>query len=142
MQVIPVEVVLDASVWVSRELRADPNHLAATAWVNQRLLIRDSIVEPVWFFAEVATAVSRRVGPQDAANAVALLRYLRRGHVMRFVPMNAALLRNTVDIATTHRIRAGDAVYVALARQLGIPLVSFDNDHLTRASGIVTVIKP
>ena len=39
MQVVPVEVVLDASVWVSRELRSDPNHVAATAWVNQHLQV-------------------------------------------------------------------------------------------------------
>ena len=56
--------------------------------------------------------------------------------------MNTALMRDTIDLATNYGIRAGDAVYVALARQLGIPLVSFDKDHLTRASGIVTVIKP
>jgi predicted nucleic acid-binding protein len=61
---------------------------------------------------------------------------------MRVLPMRASLIRDTVDIATTYRIRAGDAVYVAIARQLSISLVSFDNDHLTRANSIVTVIKP
>jgi predicted nucleic acid-binding protein len=49
---------------------------------------------------------------------------------------------DTVAIAMHYGLRAGDAVYVALARQLAIPLVSFDRDHLTRANSIITVIKP
>jgi predicted nucleic acid-binding protein len=61
---------------------------------------------------------------------------------MRFLPMGSTLMRDTIDVAASYRIRAGDAVYLALARQLSIPLVSFDSDHLTSAGNIVTVIIP
>ena len=138
----PVAVVLDASVWVSREIPIDRNHAPANVWINSHVQANGHFMEPVWLMAEVAGAISRQMSPPDAVIATALLRYLRRNRIMRFVPMSAALLQNTVDIATIHRIRAGDAVYVALARRLSIPLVSFDTDHLTRAGGIVTVIKP
>ncbi len=142
MQQVPVEVVLDASVWISRELRADANHVTATAWVNQHLQAGGYFVEPSWFLAEVAAAVSRQLSPQDAAKEAALLRRLRRRHVISILPMSAALMRDTIGIATDHGIRAGDAVYVALANRLAIPIVSFDSDQLTRASNLVTIIKP
>lgn len=135
-------VVLDASVWVSIDIPTDSNHAVATAWVNGHLQAGGYFREPTWFMVEVAAAVSRQVSMQAALAATALLARLRQDRKMRFVPMSAALLQDTIDIATTHRIRAGDAVYIALARRLGIPLVSFDKDHLTRASGIVTMIKP
>ena len=137
-----LEVVLDASVWVSRQLPGDPNNAAASAWLNQHLQTGGYFIEPVWLLAEIAAAISRQIGPQDAGVALALLYRLRRRRVMRFLPLSSALLRDTVDIAGSHRIRAGDAVYVAVARQLSIPLVSFDNDHLTRAGGVVTIIRP
>jgi predicted nucleic acid-binding protein len=136
------EVVLDASVWVSREIAADSNHALASAWINLHLQAGGYFIEPVWLLAETAAAISRQISPQDAAIALALLSRLRRRRVMRFLPMGAALMRDTIDIAATYRFRAGDAVYVALARQLAIPLVSFDSDHLTRAGSIVTVIRP
>jgi predicted nucleic acid-binding protein len=138
----PLEVVLDASVWVSRQLPTDPNHATARTWVNRHLQTGGHFIEPAWLLVEVAAAISRQIGPQAASTALGLVARLRRQRVMRFLPLGSALLRETVDIATNHRIRAGDAVYVAVARQLAIPLVSFDSDHLTRASSIVTVISP
>jgi predicted nucleic acid-binding protein len=138
----PQEVVLDASVWVSRQIPGDGNHAPATAWVNGHLQAGGYFVEPAWLLAEVAAALARQISSQDAGLALALLGQLRRRRVMHFLPMNAALMRDTVDIAASYRLRAGDAVYVALARQLAIPLVSFDTDHLTRAGAIVTVIRP
>ena len=137
-----LEVVLDASVWVSREIATDSNHPAASAWINGHLQGGGSFIEPAWLLPETAAAISRQISPQDAAIALALLSRLRRRRVMRFLPMGATLMRDTVDIAANYRIRAGDAVYVALARQLSIPLVSFDSDHLTRVGSIITVIQP
>jgi predicted nucleic acid-binding protein len=140
--VAQAEVVLDASVWVSREIPTDPNHLAATMWANQHLQAAGYFTEPAWLLAEVAAAVSRQLSPQDAGIALALLSRLRRRHVMRFLSISSSLMRDTINIATNYGIRAGDAIYVAVARQLSIPLVSFDSDHLTKAISIITVIRP
>lgn len=129
-------------MWVSIDIPTDSNHTVATAWVNGHLQAGGYFREPTWFIAEVAAAVSRQISTQAALAATALLVRLRQDRKMRFVPMSVALMQDTVHISTTYRIRAVDAVYVALARRLGIPLVSFDKDHLTRASGVITVIKP
>ena len=137
-----VEVVLDASVWVSREIPTDLNHTAASAWVNYHLQTGGYFIEPAWLLAEVGAAISRQIGQQAASIALALLSRLHRRRVIRFLPMGSALMRDTVDIAVNYRIRAGDAVYAAVARQLSIPLVSFDSDQLAKASSIVTIIRP
>src|SRR5690242_18514967 len=92
----PREVVLDASVWVSRQIPADANHAAATAWVNGHLQAGGYFVEPAWLLAEVAAAIARQISSQDAGLALALLGQLRRRRVMRFLPMSAVLMRDTV----------------------------------------------
>ncbi len=53
---------------------------------------------------------------------------------------------NFVDAAATIaadlRLRAGDAIYVALAQQLNIPLVSWDKEQLQKASSLIPVYTP
>ena len=88
-----LEVVLDASVWVSRALSTDLSHLAASAWVNGHLQAGGYFTKPVWLLAEVGAAISRQIGPQDASTALALLSRLRRSGVMRFLPLGAALMQ-------------------------------------------------
>jgi predicted nucleic acid-binding protein len=39
-------------------------------------------------------------------------------------------------------LRGAGAMYVALARQLGIQLVSFDNEQLTLPRGLIQTISP
>lgn len=140
--ILPLGVVLDASVWVSSQLPTDSNYVVASTWINRHLEADGYFVEPVWLLAEKAAAISRRAGPQNANDAIALLGNLLRQQIFHFLPMSPALIDETDAIATDYGLKAGDAVYVALAKQLAIPLVSFDRDHLTRANSIITVIKP
>ncbi len=45
-------------------------------------------------------------------------------------------------IAANHQLRGADALYVAVAAQLNIPLVSWDKEHLSRASNLITTYTP
>ena len=51
----------------------------------------------------------------------------------RLVPVEADLARRSARIARELKLRGADAVYVALARRLGIPLVTWDRDQLEQA---------
>ena len=139
---VPSAVVLDASVWVSHQIPTDANHPVARGWIARHLRAGGTLVQPEWFWAEVAAAVARQSGPAAATEQLALLARLQRAGVMQRVPWTAALFADTVDVAVNHRLRAGDALYVALAHRLAVPLVSFDRDHLTRGSAVVRVIRP
>jgi predicted nucleic acid-binding protein len=51
-------------------------------------------------------------------------------------------VQKAVDVAINLQLRAGDAIYVALARQLNIPLISWDKEQLQKASTIITTYTP
>ena len=61
---------------------------------------------------------------------------------MQFVPMDSALVQAAIDAATNLQLRAGDAIYVALAHQMNIPLVSWDKEQLQRAGRLITTYTP
>ncbi len=61
---------------------------------------------------------------------------------MEVIAMDSAFIQASADIAADLRLRAGDATYVALAYQLNIPLISWDNEQLERASNLVTTYTP
>ena len=50
--------------------------------------------------------------------------------------------KEAVDMAITFDLRGPDALYVAVAKQLSIPLVTFDQEQLTRPANAITTITP
>ena len=57
--------------------------------------------------------------------------------IFQFVAIDDDLIQSAIDVATNLQLRAGDAIYVALARQLNIPLISWDKEQLQKASTII-----
>jgi predicted nucleic acid-binding protein len=46
------------------------------------------------------------------------------------------------SLAADVRLRGGDAVYVAAARRLDLPLITWDSEQRQRAAGLVVVRAP
>ena len=61
---------------------------------------------------------------------------------MDILEVSQAAWRLTANIAAQYLIRGADAVYVALAAELDVPLVTWDHELLTRASVVVDVRTP
>jgi predicted nucleic acid-binding protein len=132
--------VIDTSAWISRLLPTDSNHTAARRWIDQHLLGGGLLVAPVLLVVEVAAALSRQTGrPVVAHRAVTQLYGLPH---MSLVPIDQALIDTATDFAANLGMRGADALFVALAQQLNIPLVTFDAEHIQRPAGIVQTIKP
>ena len=90
--------------------------------------------------AEVAGAVARRTGLSElGTRAVTLVRHLPDA---RLVPVDAELAQLGARVAAQLRLRGADALYVALARRLGAPLVTWDQEQLERGRQLVTVLNP
>ena len=51
---------------------------------------------------------------------------------MQLNPMDATLVQVAVNVAADLQLRAGDAIYVAAARKMNIPLVSWDKEQLAK----------
>jgi predicted nucleic acid-binding protein len=48
----------------------------------------------------------------------------------------------TAEVAAAYRLRGADAVYVALAEALHAPLVTWDQEQLTRLADLIPVFTP
>lgn len=102
------------------------------------------LVAPIILVIEVASAIARETLPPndpqaDAYKAVSQLYALP---IMRLVPMDQVLVDEATNLAADHKIRGADALFVAVARQLGLPLVTFDKYQLKQPQGVVLTIRP
>ncbi len=133
-------VVVDASVWVSRLLSQDPNNATATSWVGRHVRSGGILAAPTLFAIEVGASVSRRTKIlTDAHAAVSQLYALP---FVQLVPIDQDLVNEAADLAIDLGLRGADSLYVALARQLAIPLVSFDREQLTLPAHLIQTIRP
>src|SRR5687768_165418 len=132
--------VIDASVLVSRFIPTDINHQASLGWFNQELSQGNSLVVPILVLAEIAGAISRRTGqPQYGHQAVALL---HATPTLQIIPIDASLGQLATHVAANLELKGADAIYVALASQLGLPLVTWDKEQLNRGSRLVATHTP
>ncbi len=61
---------------------------------------------------------------------------------MTVLPLDVELGQQARKLAAQYGLRGADAVYAAVAHQVGSTLISRDNEHLTRLNGIITVRTP
>ena len=133
-------IVVDASVWVSYLLPPDVNHEPSRLWLSARLRAGEVIVAPVLLLAEVGGAVARQTNqPQLGQRAIDRLLSFPN---LRLVSIDHAAGIRTARLAADHRLRGADALYVATATTLNIPLVSWDRQQLDRAQGLVEAHAP
>ena len=133
-------MVLDASVVVSRLVPPDVHHAASRRWLTQHITDGGLLIAPTLLLAEVARAIARRTGtPRLASRAVAAVLRLPG---LRFVPVDEGLARAAASLAGQFRIRGADAIYIAVAAALRVPLVTWDREQRERAAPIVDVFVP
>ncbi len=132
--------VVDASVWVSRLVAQDVHHQASRCWLDGQLAQGALLVAPMLLLAEVAGAIRRRSG--QAALAEQAIETIVRVPGLRLVALDTHLGHEAARMAARLGLRGADAVYVALAQQLGLPLVTWDPEQTTRAESLVRVQIP
>src|SRR5438105_14918856 len=87
-------VVLDASVWVSRTITTDSNHLTARAWIARHFRTRGTFIAPTLFEVEIAAAISRVTkDPQLARKEITQLHRLNTRGVLRLIPVDRQEIR-------------------------------------------------
>jgi len=134
------DAVVDASVWVSRMVPGDVHHARCQAWFETQNSSGGLLVAPVFLVAEVAGAIARRTGQSGLAHrAVELLQELSS---LRLVSVDPPLARLAAQLAGDHALRGADALYVATAHQLGLPLVTLDSEQLDRSQSVISAAAP
>ncbi len=132
--------VIDASVYIALINGQESHHASSWAWFKQTQLAGETISAPVILLAELAAGLSRGLGQPALANQV--VQQLLQAQLIDLVPISSALAERAAAIAAAYQIRGCDAIYVALAEQLGGELVSLDQQQLERGAAVVTARRP
>jgi predicted nucleic acid-binding protein len=132
--------VVDASVWVGRLVPQDAHYAASRRWLEARTACGGTLIAPLLLLAEVAGAVARRTGSAELADRAtdALLALPN----LRLVALDPRLGRASARLAADLGLKGADAIYVAMAHLLGLPLVTWDRQQGERAGKQVTVYRP
>ena len=133
-------MVLDASLWVSALIKKEQHHAESVSFLSRLVQDRRAASVPILVLAEVAGAIVRQ--SRDTARAETGFRFLRAQGWLSILPLTEAQGETAAAIAAKHFLRGADAVYAALARQLGTPLVTWDNELLERAAAVVPTFTP
>jgi len=130
-------LVVDASVWVSRLVPQDEFHDKVTAFLENQRNDGAQFISPTLLLAEVGGAVSRRTKDPDLAKkAVDQLQNLPG---LRLVQMEDDLIQQAAQLAAELSLRGANSVYVAVAHQLHLPLVTLDIEQRERSLPKVAV---
>ena len=133
-------ILVDASVWISRFVPRDVHHAVSAAWLERYLATGSLVVGPSLLPVEVAGAVSRISGSAEfATRSVELLLSLPS---LRLVPIGGALTLDAARRAANLGLRGADAIYVAVAHRLAIPLLIWDVEQHTRGSRAIICHTP
>ncbi|RMH44229.1 MAG: PIN domain-containing protein, partial [Gammaproteobacteria bacterium] len=120
-------IVVDASLWVARLVANDVFHTRSRAWMEAQRAAGIRFIAPALLLVEVAAAISRPTGnPALARRAVGTLQSLAD---LRLVEMDRRLVQTATQVATDLGVRGADAFYIAVARQLNLPLATLDVDQ-------------
>jgi predicted nucleic acid-binding protein len=67
---------------------------------------------------------------------------LRTKRLVELFPVTETLAARAAEIAAEQRIRGCDAIYVALAKQLQMELITLDRHQLERGAAVVMTRRP
>ena len=132
--------VVDSSIYTAIINVNDVFHSRCIEWLRAVRKQQASLYAPVIIMSEVAAATSR--GQGDPQLALQVVRSLRNSRWIELAPISETLAFQAAQIAAQHRIRGCDALYVALAQQLGETLVTLDRQQLTRGAAVVVTLEP
>lgn len=132
--------VADASIWVSLLAADDVNHEPSRRWFERVIAQGVPLTAPTLVLVEVAAAMTRRTG--DRSVGVAAAARLRSIPELVLVELTIESAERAAAIAARLALRGADAVYVSLAVDLDVPLVTWDRQQRERSTSVISVASP
>ena len=132
--------IIDASVYIAILNIGETEHQASINWLRRMQRTGEPILAPNILLAEVGAAISR--GTHDTLLARRVLHRLQTSTLITLRPVTESLANRSAEIAIDHRIRGCDAIYVALAEQVGHTLVTLDRQQLERGATVIATTSP
>ncbi len=127
-------VTVDASVWIATQDPADACCSPSRAFLTRIVEDGGIIHVPAYAKIEVACALARKL--RRAGKGQKLADLVLEAANVRVTQVNDALLASALFVGTSKFLRGADALYAATAELTGSTLVSWDKEHVLRASGV------
>lgn len=133
-------IVVDTSVWLAGLLPADIRFRETQPLMDLVRLGHSRLHVPAHFPAEVVGVLSRTGEPEQfISDSIAVI---ASGHLFTIHSISITLGLMAADIARHARIRGSDAVFLALAAALDLPLVSWDKQQRERGALFCRTMTP
>ena len=124
-------VVVDASVLVARFRPADSGHQTARRLMGELQRSGTRLCFPSIALTEVASAIARGTGRTDLG--LRALNRLQSWTQKSVRSVDQRLAERSAVLAANQRVRGCDAIYLAMAQDEGLPLLTFDREQRNRA---------
>jgi predicted nucleic acid-binding protein len=136
---MPRTITLDTSVLVTATLLHEEHHEQARVLLAQLNREDITIAVPALLIPEFASALKR-----NGRASARVREYLRvfRSQQSEVWPLDGALADMAAEIALTQALKGSDSVFLALARLLGVPLITLDREQRERAPADIEVFSP
>lgn len=133
-------ITVDASVFVAAARTEEVHHLASRQFLLQVRAQDTNLFCPTLILPECAAAIVRPTG--SAALGEELVTLIEGFPGLHLVSLDPSLAHRAVQIATHHRLRGADSVYVAVAEAFSTALITLDAEMLERGADVVTTMTP
>lgn len=133
-------MIVDASVWVSYFIAEGVRHMETVTWLDEMLSSGQSIAVPTLVLPEVAGAVARRSSRPDLGLRVA--QQIMEYPFVELVYPDRAITLLATRVAATLPMKGADAFYVAVAKTLDRPLVTWDVEQRTPGGLLISAWSP
>lgn len=129
-----IPVVVDANVWVAAFDPADRWHEQSVVFLERLAGSEAPVWAPDLLPVEVACAIARRTGRPEHGHRAAAAVVSYPG--LNLHPLDRPCLQLAIRLGTTHRLRAADAIHLAVARERNARLVSWNRELIERAGAV------
>jgi predicted nucleic acid-binding protein len=133
-------LTIDASVFVAAARPQESHYSVSRQFLRQARSQDVMVFCPTLVLPECAAAIARPTG--DVALAEELVALIADFPGLRLVSLDPSLAHQAVQVATRHRLRGADSVYVAVANAANATLITWDDEMLDRGAGVVTTRTP
>ncbi len=118
----------------------DAHHAVTRRWLEGWVNDGGHVVAPLLLLAEVGGAIARQTGRVSLGRrAVA---DILGDPTVDLISIDRPLAEDAARLAADLRLRGADAIYVAVAPRLAVPLLTWDREQAERARGVVATRTP
>lgn len=132
--------VVDASVWIAGFWPEDRHHNESRSWLTEVISRGEKTLSPAVVLAEIAGPIARLSG--DSARSLQIVEDIVRLPGFELAVVTEELAVASAQVAADLRLKGADAIYVAVAIERSVPLITFDNEQLVRGRQLVETAIP